>query len=272
MTDETVSADAGQTMPAPAPRTAFLGLEFDNLAFNHAVARIAVLSRGEAFSYIVTPNVDHIVQLHRCQDTARTQDPLWQAYRAAALRLCDSRVLARLARLSGLHLPVVAGSDLTAALLADGAISGWRIAVIGGSPAQLDWLKNRRPDCEWVQMMPPMGVRQNPDAQRAIVDFIASKQADLVLFAIGAPQSELVAHRALHVQGCRGVGLCIGASIEFITGEKRRAPPFWQKLGLEWAFRLLSEPRRLWRRYLVEGPAVFRIWWQWRTENREHSR
>jgi N-acetylglucosaminyldiphosphoundecaprenol N-acetyl-beta-D-mannosaminyltransferase len=57
------------------------------------------------------------------------------------------------------------------------------------------------------------------------------------------------------------VGLCIGASVEFLSGAKRRAPRWMQRAGLEWLYRLLSEPRRLWRRYLVKGPRVFKLWW-----------
>jgi exopolysaccharide biosynthesis WecB/TagA/CpsF family protein len=60
------------------------------------------------------------------------------------------------------------------------------------------------------------------------------------------------------------VALCIGASIEFLSGARRRAPRWMQRAGLEWAFRLLSEPRRLWRRYIVEGPRIFVIWYRWR--------
>jgi exopolysaccharide biosynthesis WecB/TagA/CpsF family protein len=56
----------------------------------------------------------------------------------------------------------------------------------------------------------------------------------------------------------------VGASLEFLAGEKRRAPRLVQAASMEWAFRLLSEPGRLWRRYLVEGPAIFRIWLDWR--------
>ena len=245
----------------------FLGLDFDAVSLDQALAEVARLSQMDNFTYVVTPNVDHMVQLYRDRGDQDGASPptnqLWQVYRDAVLRLCDSRVLARLARASGLSLPVVAGSDLTAALLASPVIAGWRIAVIGGDPSQLDWLQRAAPHSQWLQHFPPMGVRKNRQAQDAIVDFIANAQANLVLFAIGAPQSELVAWRAAQAGNCRGVGLCIGASIEFLTGEKRRAPAIWQKLGIEWAYRLLSEPHRLWRRYLVEGPRIFSIWWQW---------
>jgi len=64
------------------------------------------------------------------------------------------------------------------------------------------------------------------------------------------------------------VGLCVGASLAFLTGQLRRAPRAMQVLHLEWLFRLLSEPRRLWRRYVLKGPRIFHIWWKYRFADR----
>jgi exopolysaccharide biosynthesis WecB/TagA/CpsF family protein len=109
-----------------------------------------------------------------------------------------------------------------------------------------------------------MGVRDNAGLQDEIADFVEREAPDITFLAIGAPQSELVAHRLAKRGRARGVALCIGASIEFLSGVRRRAPHWMQRAGLEWAFRLLSEPRRLWRRYVVEGPRIFIIWYRWR--------
>jgi exopolysaccharide biosynthesis WecB/TagA/CpsF family protein len=93
---------------------------------------------------------------------------------------------------------------------------------------------------------------------------VEASAADLVFFAIGAPQSELLCRRLAQRQNARGVALCVGASLEFLTGAKRRAPVWLQRLKLEWFFRLAAEPRRLGRRYLLDGPEIFRIWYRWR--------
>ena len=77
--------------------------------------------------------------------------------------------------------------------------------------------------------------------------------------AVGAPQQETLA-RMLKARGtARGMALCIGASINFLTGVERRAPQWMQSLGMEWLFRLGSDPRRLAKRYLVRGPRVFAL-------------
>lgn len=237
----------------------FLGLRFARLDL--AAAREWVLARAHApgFSYLITPNVDHMVRLHLADDAA-----LWRVYREADLRLCDSRILAKLARWSGIDLPVVAGSDLTALLLATPLPEGTRIALIGGSANQRNWLAAARPEVELFHHEPPMGLRTNPEAQAAAASFIETSRPHFILLTVGAPQSEIIAGLVKMPGRGQGVALCVGASLEFLTGEKRRAPRLVQAVSMEWAFRLLSEPRRLWRRYLVEGPAIFRIWLAWR--------
>ncbi len=241
----------------------FLGLEFDRLVPDSALADVLDCAGADRFSYVVTPNVDHMVGLYR-QPGSADNDVLWAAYRGADRRLCDSRILAVLARRDGIDLPVVAGSDLTRMLLEKPLPKGMKAALIGGDAAQLAWLCEQQPDAEWLHHKPPMGVRRNAAAQMAIAEFVEQSQARLLLFSIGAPQSELVCWQIAQRGKARGVALCIGASIEFLTGDKQRAPAWMQRLNLEWAFRLLSEPSRLWRRYLIEGPKIFKIWWGWR--------
>lgn len=242
-------------------RPAFLGFEFDSIDAAAAAARVAELAQGDAFSYVVTPNVDHVVQLHHASDPRITA-----AYREATMCLCDSRILARLARWSGVALPLVAGSDLTRDLLA-GGLPETRVAVVGGDGDLHGSLERLYPGLKWVFHEPPLGVRHNGEARTAIAEFVETAAADIVFFAIGAPQSEIVCAEIRARGRARGVALCIGASLEFLTGSKRRAPRWMQLASLEWLHRLLSEPGRLWRRYLVEGPRIFPIWWRWHRLN-----
>jgi N-acetylglucosaminyldiphosphoundecaprenol N-acetyl-beta-D-mannosaminyltransferase len=248
-------------MTAPAARdgASFLGLRFDPLDQAASLGAVRALAKGERFAYVVTPNVDHLVRLHRQPANRR----LWAAYEGAALRLCDSRILKALAGLSGLELDLVTGSDLTASLIgAPGELRS--AAVIGGDDGLMHELRARYPAWSWHWHAPPHGVLHDPAAQLAIAEFVEGCPSELFLLAIGSPQSELVCAQIAERGLARGVGLCIGASLEFLTGAKARAPKWMQRAGLEWLFRLASEPVRLWRRYLVEGPQIFVIWWRWR--------
>ncbi|NIJ07731.1 exopolysaccharide biosynthesis WecB/TagA/CpsF family protein [Sphingomonas vulcanisoli] len=240
-------------------RTEFLGLDYDPLDTEEAVAWLAARPADAPFAYIITPNVDHVVRI-----TQRSaDDPVWSAYRAAALCLCDSRILAKLAALRGVKLKIAAGSDITAQLLDRGLTPGDRLCVIGGDAAMLADLRARWPQQQWLHHQPPMGLLTNPAAMAEAAAFVADARARYTFLAIGSPQQELLAQAIVALGRAIGTGLCIGASIEFVTGRKARAPLWMRRLSLEWLHRLASEPRRLWRRYLVEGPRIALLVWRW---------
>ncbi|MEG8037970.1 WecB/TagA/CpsF family glycosyltransferase [Sphingomonas sp. LR60] len=249
--------------PAAAPRRTFIGIDFDPLDTDAAVTWLRQITAATPFRYVVTPNVDHIVRLEALGEQDPVGGELWRAYRAAALVLCDSRVLARLARFYGIELPLAPGSDLTVRLFADVAQPGDRIAIIGGDEPLLTALRARFPTLGIVQHIPPMGMLGNSAALAAAVAFGREAAARFVLIAVGSPQQELLAARIAEAGGAHGCGLCIGASLDFIVGRQRRAPRVVQRLGLEWAHRLASQPGRLWRRYLVDGPRIFRLAHRW---------
>jgi len=227
----------------------FLGSRFDTGSIEEAVCNILAETRG-GFKYVVTPNVHHMVRL--------LEDPAMQPLYERAWRVfCDSRVLSCLAWFSGRALPVITGSDLTAHLIARAAEQRLTIALIGPTAAACAALGDRYPGLNIVFHTPPMGFIKSEHEVQKCVDFVVKTQPPLILLAVGMPQQEILArHIADHPQA-RGVGLCIGASIDFLTGKERRAPVWLQKVGLEWLHRLLSDPRRLAFRYLIECPRIF---------------
>jgi hypothetical protein len=103
-----------------------------------------------------------------------------------------------------------------------------------------------------------MGFIHDPEEIEACLGFVeAHSPFRFCLLAVGAPQQEAVA-QLLKARGiARGLTLCIGASINFLTGDERRAPLWMQRCGMEWSFRLMRSPGRLATRYLVRGPRVF---------------
>jgi N-acetylglucosaminyldiphosphoundecaprenol N-acetyl-beta-D-mannosaminyltransferase len=179
-----------------------------------------------------------------------------QLYERAWRVFCDSRVLSRLALLNGLRLPVITGSDLTAHLIACAAEQCLKVTIVGPTAAACTSLASKYPGLNVESYTPPMRFISSEHEVQKCVEFVAKAQAPLVFLAVGMPQQEILAcHIADHPQ-TRGVGLCIGASIDFLTGKQRRAPVWVQKAGLEWLHRLLSNPRRLAARYLLECPRI----------------
>src|SRR5438270_1491218 len=242
-------------------RVDFLNLQFDPLTFSQVKARLGAATASAAYGYIVTPNVDHMARLRR-------EPHLRSLYEQAHLCLCDSRILRLLGRISGIDLPLVAGSDLSAGLF-DAVIKGGdRIAVVGATSDFLDRLRARYPKVEFVHHAPPMGLQANAKARREAAAFVASAKARFSFITVGSPQQEMIANEARQMPGASGIALCVGAGLEFLTGDQKRAPRLLQRLGLEWAHRLATNPRRLWRRYLVEGPRIFPIYLAWMLRGR----
>jgi N-acetylglucosaminyldiphosphoundecaprenol N-acetyl-beta-D-mannosaminyltransferase len=206
----------------------------------------------ERYGYVVTPNVDHLIRYY--------EDPTFRAqYRAADFILMDSRFAAHLVRLlKGVRLPICTGSDLTAHLLAKIVQPTDRIVMIGGSESQAQQIAAKYGLTNLRHHNPPMGFIKEPVAMEECLKFIESVSPFRFCFlAVGSPQQETIA-QALRARGiARGLALCIGASLNFITGHEKRAPVWMQKMALEWLFRLLLNPKRLARRYLVRGPRIF---------------
>lgn len=236
----------------------YLGVSFEQLDEEAVLALLRGRGADSGFAYLVTPNVDHVVRLSGLD---RDSDE-HRAYRNATWRLCDSRVLAALASLEGIRLPVVPGSDLTPRLFSHVLAAGDRLCLIGGMPGDVAALGAIRPDISIVQHIPPMGLRGDPGAREAAARFAAQSGARFILIAVGSPQQELIAAAIQATPGARGTALCVGASIDFLLGRVNRAPRWMRRLSLEWLHRLLSDPRRMWRRYVVEGPRILLLAWK----------
>jgi N-acetylglucosaminyldiphosphoundecaprenol N-acetyl-beta-D-mannosaminyltransferase len=92
---------------------------------------------------------------------------------------------------------------------------------------------------------------------REAVEFVLANPARFVFFAVGSPRQEILAAAVQATGRATGTGFCVGASLDFLAGAVPRAPAWMQQGGLEWLYRLLSDPRRLARRYLLDNPPVF---------------
>lgn len=208
---------------------------------------------GQArFGYVVTPNADHLIRLHR--------EPSFGAlYASADYVLLDSRFIAKLLRLTKkLSLPVCTGSDLTARLFKQVIQPRDSLVLIGGSAEQANRLRELYGLQRLAHFNPPMGFVRDPAAVEECLRFVEQHSPfRYCLLAVGSPQQELLAQRLQQRGIARGMALCTGASINFLTGEEQRAPVWMQNAGLEWLFRLIQAPGRMAGRYLVRGPQIF---------------
>lgn len=208
----------------------------------------------QRFAYAVTPNVDHFIRLH---DDAKFRE----LYAGAEFVLMDSRFMSHVLRVTGRgRLPVCTGSDVTARLLQGIANSNDRLVVIGGSSQQVSALTTRFELKNLKHHNPPMGFINDAEAVNKCVDFVESHSPfRFCLLALGSPQQEMLAHHLRSRGVAKGLALCVGASIDFLTGVERRAPAWMRRCGMEWSYRLVQNPRRLAGRYLLRGPRIFAL-------------
>lgn len=230
-------------------------IDFYRGSKNTLIAEITDAS-CKPYSYIVTPNVNHIVQLEHDQDLRR-------AYASASHRICDSRVLyPLLKRLKVEIAEPIPGSNLTAELVCLADARAWSISVIGCEAEDIDRLRQRYPAIRWFHHNPPQGFIDDEQAVQACVAFILAHPAQLNLLSVGCPHQEKLALRVFESEQALGVGLCVGGALNFLSGRVRRAPAWVQRLSLEWLHRMCTEPRRLSGRYLRDGvrvlPIIFR--------------
>lgn len=234
----------------------------DRLGHEEAVDRICRLAVGPAWAQIVvTPNLHHVVELERTQ-------AFRDAYRDAALVLADGWPVVAAARLFGAAgQQRVTGADLLPAVCGEAARRGLSVAFVGGQPGAAEAcasrLRARFPSLRVAFVHPaPVGFDVSVEARTELLDGLADRHPDVLFLGLGAPRQELFAHR---YRPKAHVVLCVGAALDFSAGLRPRAPQLVRRLGLEWLFRILVEPRRLWRRYASAAVPFLRVVWrQWR--------
>lgn len=232
------------------PRSRICGVEIHAATFDESVSAIlAQAALPHEMKYVVTPNAAHVVLLQQDERFRRVYDD-------AFLVVPDGVPLIWAGRLLDQMLPErVNGTDLFEALCAGSAERLLRVFLLGGregaAAAAATVLKGRHPALEISGVYsPPFGFERDAAECENIVARINRTRPDLLFVGLGAPKQEywMYDYRdRLDV----GVALGIGVSFEFVGGVVRRAPRWMQRAGLEWLFRLVMEPARLWKRYVV---------------------
>lgn len=180
------------------------------------------------------------------------QPALRDAVLSCDVVFADGMAVVWASRILGRALPErVAGIDLMEAVLSQGSERGWRVYLLGAAEdvlsSALTAFTERYPG---VQFVGSHHGYFTPDQEPDIVKAIAAARPDVLLVGMTSPFKEQFIARwndTLRVPVCHGVG----GSFDVAAGKVRRAPDYWQRAGLEWLYRVLQEPRRLWRRYLV---------------------
>jgi len=215
----------------------------------------AAVARRKAL--VVTPNVDHVVMLHRDRE-------MRAIYESAEFLFADGMPLVWLSKLlPGPALPErVTGADLLVRICELAPSSGLRLFFLGGlrgvARQAAVRLMGRIPGLNVVgTYCPPFGFETDEEETERIIKQCNARRPDLLFVGVGAPKQEKWSVRNMARLDV-GPIICCGASFDFPAGIISRAPVLLQRSGLEWLWRLFQEPRRLWKRYLLRDPAFVR--------------
>lgn len=203
------------------------------------------------------PTVVAVCNVHSVM-TARTDPDVARALRGADIATPDGMPLVwALRRLARPDQNRVYGPDLMRAALTHGLAHGWKHYLYGATPTTLGRLRAAAealaPGVQIVGAHAPPFRPLTAEEEQAVLADIRASGADLVWVGIGMPKQELWMDRV--APSLPGVALLgVGAAFDLLSGVVPQAPPRLQRAGLEWAYRLAQEPRRLWRRYLWNNP------------------
>jgi N-acetylglucosaminyldiphosphoundecaprenol N-acetyl-beta-D-mannosaminyltransferase len=179
-----------------------------------------------------------------------------EALRASELNVPDGISVVLASKILGSNISKrVPGGELMEHLCREAAQHKLSIFLLGGLPGAATiaaaQLQQRYPDlCIAGTYCPPFKFEHDPVESAHVRELIAEASPDLLFVALGAPRQEIWMH-----QNCStlpiGAAMSVGAAFDTLAGFRRRAPLWTQRLGMEWLYRLVQEPRRLWRRYLI---------------------
>ena len=206
---------------------------------------------------VFTPNVDHLMKLQSDPD-------FFKVYHSATYKLCDSKVLFLVSRFLGSPIKEkISGSDLFPAFYdyhKDNEdikifLLGARQGVAIEAQKRIN-LKVKRRMVVGAES-PSFGFEKDENECLKLVEFINQSGATVLAVGVGAPKQEKFIHKYKDQLPNIKIFLAIGATIDFEAGNIKRAPRWISELGLEWLYRLLAEPKRLWKRYLLHSPSFF---------------
>ncbi len=246
-------------------RMKFMNTEIDNLTMDETLQAVDQLIQEDKSAYVVTPNVDHIVQLE-------TSKELQDVYNNASLILTDGKPLLWIAKWYGTPIKEkLSGSDLFPLLCDMAAKKGYRMFFLGAAEGvAAKAAKNLAKRYKGLQVVgtysPPFGFENNEDEMNKIKEMIKGAKPHILVVGLGCPKQEKFMYHH-----CKELGVPIsfglGASLDFEAGNVKRAPKWMANHGLEWLFRITQDPRRMAKRYLVDDRKIIKLAIKYRERN-----
>lgn len=246
----------------PINRQRFMNTYVDNVTLNETIDYIENCIAERSINQIIALNVDIIVHLE------------WDNYfreicNKSDLLLVDGHPLLWAAKFY--RQPIkekICGSDLMPLLCSIAAQKGYSIFILGAAPGVAQTAKEKLslqyPGLKIAgTYSPPLGFENDPDEIAHINNILSESKADILFVGFGAPKQEIFIYENKEKYNIP-VSMSVGGTIDFIAGVQKRAPKWMSNIGLEWFYRLLCDPKRMFKRYIINDRKFFKLVWKYR--------
>jgi len=246
----------------PLNRLKFMNTYIDDVTLQEAVGHIECCIKNRIISQIITLNVDQIVRIE------------WDEYfrkicESCELLLVDGHPLMWIARFYGHPFQEkICGSDLVPILCEVALRKNFSVFLLGAEPGvarqAADKLQRKYPGLRIAGVYsPPFGFETDKAELGRIVRMLKASKADMLFVGMGVPKQDIFIYENMHKYQIP-VSVSVGGTIDFIAGKQKRAPIWMRRAGLEWFYRFLSNPGKMFKRYFVDDLKIFRLVWKYR--------
>ena len=246
-------------------RIRFMNIMIDNVTTREAVDYVRECIEKDRHIYVVTPNVDHIVKLQK-------DESFLSAYQKAGLVAVDGTPIMIVAKMYKTPLKEkITGPALTEEIVKMASEYGYSVFFLGagegvGEKAAQNLLL-KYPGFQYAgYYSPPFGFEKEESERTHIIDVVNRSKADIVIAGMGSPKTEIFLSEIYGQLDCH-VSLSVGAAIDFFAGTVKRCPKWINRIGMEWLYRFLKEPKRMFKRYFVDDIAFIGLIGKYKKKN-----
>lgn len=238
-------------------KQALLNTYINNLTMSETIDEIEQMIESGKRSYVVAINVDVVMKIENDSYLKKVVD-------GADMVLVDGMPLVWISKMQGKPLKAkISGSDLVPLLCEEAAKKNYTVFIIGGKDGIAVQAKRRlersMPGIRIVgTYAPPLGFEKDDDELNKINEMISNVKPDLLIACFGCPKQEKWIYENINKYNAK-VSICAGATVDFLAGNVKRAPHWMSEHGLEWFYRFLQEPKRMFKRYFIDDIKILSL-------------
>ena len=246
----------------PLNRQKFMNTYIDNITLEEAIDHIEYCIKNRIVGQVITPNVDQIVRMEWDEHFRKICEN-------CELLLVDGQPLMWIAKLY--RKPIkekICGSDLVPLLCECAAQKGYSVFFLGAAPGVAQQAANvMQMKYKGLRIAgtysPPLGFEEDVKEINHINDLLLKSKADMLFVGMGVPKQDIFIYENMNKYQIP-MSFSIGGTIDFIAGKQKRAPKWVNKIGFEWFYRFLTNPKKMYKRYFVDDVKIFRLVWKYR--------